>query len=231
VTDVERIGIVGAGTMGTGIALISCLGGYSTFIHDPDEAVLVEAQVKVGEILADGAGRYWDGEEAEAASELLLPAETIADLGGCDMVIEAAPEDLALKSRSSPPASPRRRRCRPRPTSPRKWAARRSAPRTAPASSPTGWRAPSRWSRCGCSPTRSPAQRRSTASEGRLGRKSGRGFYRYGGGPHREPDPELDVRAPTLSAEELRAIGPAGPEILPRLVAQDRQRGGLRPGS
>ena len=30
---VERIGILGAGTMGTGIALISCLGGYSTLIH------------------------------------------------------------------------------------------------------------------------------------------------------------------------------------------------------
>ena len=33
------------------------------------------------------------------------------------------------------------------------WAARRSAPRTAPASSPTASPGPSRWSRCGCSPT------------------------------------------------------------------------------
>jgi 3-hydroxybutyryl-CoA dehydrogenase len=96
---VEQVGIVGAGTMGTGIALISCLGGYSTLIHDPDEDALVEAQVKVGELLANGEGRHWGGEEAEAASERLLPAEELADLGSCDLIVEAAPEDLALKRR------------------------------------------------------------------------------------------------------------------------------------
>jgi 3-hydroxybutyryl-CoA dehydrogenase len=97
--NVEQIGIVGAGTMGTGIALISCLAGYSTLIHDPDEDALVASQVKVGEDLAEGQGEDWDGDEAEAASELLWPAETVADLSDCDLVIEAAPEELALKQR------------------------------------------------------------------------------------------------------------------------------------
>ena len=79
---VEQIGIVGAGTMGTGIAVVSCLAGYQTLIHDPDEGALVESQVKVGEILADGNGKTWDSEEAEEASERLLPAETIAASSG-----------------------------------------------------------------------------------------------------------------------------------------------------
>jgi 3-hydroxybutyryl-CoA dehydrogenase len=65
----------------------------------------------------------------------------------------------------------------------------------------------------------SPIQERMVA-EGRLGRKSGRGFYEYGGDAHREPDPELPVRAPTLNAGELSTIDPAGPEILSRLIAQ-----------
>ena len=34
--SVERIGVVGAGTMGAGIAQIACLGGYETRLHDPD---------------------------------------------------------------------------------------------------------------------------------------------------------------------------------------------------
>lgn len=323
-TDVERIGIVGAGTMGTGIALISCLGGYATHIHDPDETALVESQVKVGEILADGEGRHWSGEEAEAASELLLPAETIPDLGGCDLVIEAAPEDLELKRRIfaelasacrpaailatntsslrvgdiaagvahperivgmhffNPPTrmklvevvttdlssgdalqatadvaeemgrTPIRAKDSPgflanrlaRPFSLealRMLADEVAAPETIDRVCRIGGGfrmgpfelldligldvnlsvarsffeqsgEPERW-------RPSPIQERMVA-EGRLGRKSGRGFYEYGGETHREPDPELPVRAPTLSCEELSAIDPSGPEILPRLVAQ-----------
>jgi len=55
---------------------------------------------------------------------------------------------------------------------------------------------------------------------GRLGRKSGEGFYRYGEKRHREPDPELGIEAPTLDPDDLSRVDPAGPEVLPRLVAQ-----------
>jgi 3-hydroxybutyryl-CoA dehydrogenase len=56
--------------------------------------------------------------------------------------------------------------------------------------------------------------------ERRLGRKSGRGFYEYGEGSHREPDPKPTLAAPILDPTELAAIDPAAPVILPRLVAQ-----------
>jgi 3-hydroxybutyryl-CoA dehydrogenase len=65
----------------------------------------------------------------------------------------------------------------------------------------------------------SPIQEEMVAA-GRLGRKSGRGFSEYGGGRHRERDPDLGVEGPTLAPDELARIDPAGPEILPRLVAQ-----------
>lgn len=57
-------------------------------------------------------------------------------------------------------------------------------------------------------------------SEGLLGRKSGRGFYEYGDGPHREPDPERGLEAPTLDPTELARIDPSAEAILLRLFAQ-----------
>jgi 3-hydroxybutyryl-CoA dehydrogenase len=55
---------------------------------------------------------------------------------------------------------------------------------------------------------------------GRLGRKSGEGFYSYGEGRHRDEDPDLGIEAPTLDPAELGRIDLAAVEILPRLVAQ-----------
>ena len=65
-----------------------------------------------------------------------------------------------------------------------------------------------------------PIQARLVAA-GRLGRKSGRGFYSYEGERHREPDPELKADWPLLDeGEQERVAGPLGPPILERLGAQ-----------
>ncbi|MGB7684214.1 MAG: 3-hydroxyacyl-CoA dehydrogenase family protein, partial [Solirubrobacterales bacterium] len=65
----------------------------------------------------------------------------------------------------------------------------------------------------------SPIQER-LVEEGRLGRKSGHGYYEYGEGRHREDDPELEIEAPTLDPEKLALIDPAAERVLPRLFAQ-----------
>jgi 3-hydroxybutyryl-CoA dehydrogenase len=65
----------------------------------------------------------------------------------------------------------------------------------------------------------SPIQEQLVA-EGKFGRKSGHGYYDYGEGNEREPDPDLRIGAPTLDAEELAKIDPAAEQVLSRLFAQ-----------
>jgi 3-hydroxybutyryl-CoA dehydrogenase len=97
---VERIGVVGAGTMGSGIAQLACLGGYETLIQDPDPAALEAGAERFVESLGKGVKReMWSAEEAEAAGGRLQAVGEVRGLAGCDLVIEAAPEDLELKQR------------------------------------------------------------------------------------------------------------------------------------
>jgi 3-hydroxybutyryl-CoA dehydrogenase len=65
-----------------------------------------------------------------------------------------------------------------------------------------------------------PIQERMVAA-GRLGRKTGRGFYGYSGGEHRQRDPDVAAERPILDEAELEAVaGPEAPPILDRIWAQ-----------
>jgi 3-hydroxybutyryl-CoA dehydrogenase len=97
---VERVGVVGAGTMGSGIAQIAALGGYETRLHDPIPAALEAGLGRLRAALAKGAERgRWSTAEAEAAANRVGPSPDLEGLADCDLVIEAAPEDLGLKQR------------------------------------------------------------------------------------------------------------------------------------
>ena len=75
---VERIGVVGAGTMGAGIAQIACLGGYETRLHDPVPEALGAGIERVAADLAKGAERSrWSEADAAAASGRLSPAPSL----------------------------------------------------------------------------------------------------------------------------------------------------------
>jgi 3-hydroxybutyryl-CoA dehydrogenase len=92
------IGVVGAGTMGAGIAQLVCRTGARTLLHDPDGTALKRGAERIAVSLHRGAERgRWSVDDAERAAALL---QTVTDLGGlapCGLVIEAAPERLELK--------------------------------------------------------------------------------------------------------------------------------------
>ncbi|MDQ6834911.1 MAG: 3-hydroxyacyl-CoA dehydrogenase NAD-binding domain-containing protein [Actinomycetota bacterium] len=92
------IGVVGAGTMGAGIAQLACRAGARTLLHDPDLEALERATKRIAEQLERGAQRgRWSPKQAEAATALLQAVTTLDELAPADLVIEAAPERLELK--------------------------------------------------------------------------------------------------------------------------------------
>jgi 3-hydroxybutyryl-CoA dehydrogenase len=322
---VTRVGILGAGTMGRGIAQVAALGGFETRLHDAFPEAAESGAAKLAEALAKGAARgRWSKAEAEAAAARVRPALEIGELAGCELLIEAAPEDVKLKrglfgavaavcgpetvlaSNTSslrvsdiaegvphpervvgmhffnPPAlmklvevvaaersseralalttevAERMRRTPIRARDTPGFVANRLArpfsleslrmlgdgvaeaatiDRTvrlgggfrmgpfelldligldvnltiarsffAQGGEPERWRP-------------SPIQER-LVEAGKLGRKSGEGYYAYGEGNEREADPELGISAPTLDPVQLERIDPAATAILSRLLAQ-----------
>jgi 3-hydroxybutyryl-CoA dehydrogenase len=92
------IGVVGAGTMGAGIALVAARSGAPTRLHDPFPGATERGLQTIDGNLDRLVGRQrLTEEEAEAIRARVQPAGSLAELGDCELVIEAAPEDLNIK--------------------------------------------------------------------------------------------------------------------------------------
>jgi 3-hydroxybutyryl-CoA dehydrogenase len=94
----RTIGVLGAGTMGAGIAQLACLSGAHTLLHDPAADALQRGLGSIRTALQRSVdhGRL-SAEDAAAAAGRVEAAATLEDLAACELVIEAAPESLELK--------------------------------------------------------------------------------------------------------------------------------------
>ncbi len=92
------VGIVGAGTMGAGIAQVTAAGGHRTLIFDVEPGRAVAAHDDVAAALARlvQKGRM-TAPEAAAARDRLTPVVALADLAPCGLVVEAIVESLDAK--------------------------------------------------------------------------------------------------------------------------------------
>lgn len=96
--QVERIAVIGAGTMGTGIALAALAGGFSVVLLEQDQAALERGVARMREHYAQRvAGGKMKTEDAEQQKALLRAGTDDALLDGVQLVIEAVFEDLAVK--------------------------------------------------------------------------------------------------------------------------------------
>jgi 3-hydroxybutyryl-CoA dehydrogenase len=95
---IDRVGVVGAGTMGSGIAQVAATAGYDVVMRDV-ETDLVERGFGT---VDDSLDRLVDRgdlarEAADAARERIAGTTDLADLADCDLVVEAVVEDIDVK--------------------------------------------------------------------------------------------------------------------------------------
>ena len=96
--EIRRVGVVGLGTMGAGIAQVSVQSGFETVGREVSDELAERGRATVEQYLDRGVekGRLSQPERDGAVGRLTLTTD-LADLAGCDLVIEAVLEELDLK--------------------------------------------------------------------------------------------------------------------------------------
>lgn len=98
--DVKTVGVIGAGQMGSGIAHVVALGGYDVKLNDLSKDAVDAALDGIGQNLSRQAKKGLIGKDDVApAKKRITYAKSLAALGDCDLVIEAATEDEAIKQK------------------------------------------------------------------------------------------------------------------------------------
>jgi 3-hydroxybutyryl-CoA dehydrogenase len=94
----QTIGVIGAGTMGAGIAQVCAVSGLSVVVMDIDEARVAKGQGAVAAALEKLVKKgKLSAADRDAALGRLRGATDYGALSGCDVIIEAATEDEPLK--------------------------------------------------------------------------------------------------------------------------------------
>lgn len=97
-TEIRTVGVCGAGTMGSGIAIVAARAGCRVILYDTQEASLERARRQTAGFFDKSVerGKMSRG-EADAALDACTATIRLDDLAGCDVVIEAVFENLAVK--------------------------------------------------------------------------------------------------------------------------------------
>jgi len=96
--EIRRVGVVGLGTMGAGIAQVSVQAGFETVGREVSDELGKRGKATIDRYLTRGVekGRLTQEQKDTAIGRLALTTE-LADLADCDLVIEAVLEELPLK--------------------------------------------------------------------------------------------------------------------------------------
>ena len=96
--EIRKVGVVGLGTMGAGIAQVCVQGGVEVVGREVSAELGERAAARIGHFLTRAVekGRMEQGDRDAAVARLQLTTD-LGDLAACDLVIEAAFEDLDVK--------------------------------------------------------------------------------------------------------------------------------------
>lgn len=96
--NIKTIGVVGAGSMGTGIANLAAMNGFNVILRDIDEKYLQNALNKMDKFMEKSVARgKMTEEQKQQTLDRIKPTTNLNEMVEADVVIEAVIEDLELK--------------------------------------------------------------------------------------------------------------------------------------
>jgi 3-hydroxybutyryl-CoA dehydrogenase len=96
--EIKRVGVIGAGQMGSGIAHVCALAGYEVLLNDIARPKLDESLKVIDRNMSRQVARGIVGEiDKREAFARITPVESLSEIGGVDLAIEAVTEDEAIK--------------------------------------------------------------------------------------------------------------------------------------
>ncbi len=98
--EIKTVGIIGAGQMGSGIAHVCAISGYNVLIHDVAADQIDKALAKIDKNMSRqvASDKITEKDKSVALSKIKA-ATSIEQLATCDLVIEAATENEAIKTK------------------------------------------------------------------------------------------------------------------------------------
>ncbi|EMA03645.1 3-hydroxyacyl-CoA dehydrogenase family protein [Haloferax denitrificans] len=96
--DIDTVGVVGAGTMGNGIAQVAAMAGYDVVMRDLEPEYVERGLSAIDDSLSRFVSKEkLTAEEADATKGRVSGTTELADLADCDLVVEAAVENMDVK--------------------------------------------------------------------------------------------------------------------------------------
>ncbi|MEM1431270.1 MAG: 3-hydroxyacyl-CoA dehydrogenase NAD-binding domain-containing protein [Pseudomonadota bacterium] len=96
---VSKVGVLGAGMMGAGIALVSAQAGIDVVLLDQSREAAERGKAHTADYAAKGVKRgKVSANKADAMVARIAATDDVADLAGCDLIVEAVFEDIAVKA-------------------------------------------------------------------------------------------------------------------------------------
>ena len=98
IQNIDTVGVVGAGTMGSGIAQVAATSGYAVVMHDVEESLVTEGFEAIDDSLSQlvDSEKLTEGESRRARSQV-TGTTALKDLADADLVVEAVVEAVDVK--------------------------------------------------------------------------------------------------------------------------------------